>query len=115
MTNELQKSMTNLTGSEKTSMPKLSASDRLQILKLLRILFPMQKRYGTTEQEVEYIVEGWAIRLNGYKIKDILAAAWKYTETYSDIPTPANIINIINHGYPEPRDNRYVAPTQRPI
>ena len=78
----------------------------------------MQKRYGTTEQEIEYIVEGWAIRLNEYPIRHILDAAWKYTESRSDIPTPANIINIIKFNHPEGKQKLSMLdsmPTQREI
>lgn len=79
------------------------------------MVLPAQKVYGKTSEDLQGMIEDWAIILADCKIEDIENATWDYVKNHDDFPAPANIMNIIKHGYPEPRDNRYVKPTQTEI
>lgn len=114
MTN-LQNTSHKETNSLESSKPKLNAKDKMKLLNLLTVILPAQKRFGTTEREMEAIIEVWARALGEYSIQQIVDAAWKYVKIRPDVPAASDINNIIKHGYPEARDNRYVKPTQSEI
>lgn len=56
----------------------------------------MQKQYGKTAAELETLVEGFCWALEGYEIDEILNAMRQYVARKNDIPTPSDILNIID-------------------
>lgn len=61
----------------------------------------LQKQYGKTQAELETLVEGYFWALGDYGIETILAAIKQYIRLNPDIPSPADIINLIDPP-PEP-------------
>jgi len=57
----------------------------------------MQKKYGTTPEELELKEAGFQMMLAGYDIDEVEAAFIKYCKKHDDIPAPANIIGIIEN------------------
>jgi hypothetical protein len=96
-----QNSLSSEIGSLKSSKQKLKPNDKMKLLNLLTVILPMQNRYGTTEKEIEAIIEGWARALGEFDIKSIVDATWAYIRIRPDIPAPAKIINIIRFGHPD--------------
>ncbi len=86
------------------------------ILDCVTLLGISQKNYGKTPAELEGMTNAFDFTLpENLTNEQIKQAFRKYAQMREDMPAPANILNIINHGYPEPRDSRYVAPTQTEI
>lgn len=80
------------------------------------MLSKVQKNYGKTPAELPDEAAAFdailPVDVAPFVIKQ---AFFQYARTYPDVPSPSQIANIIDHGYPEPRDGRYVKPTQTEI
>jgi hypothetical protein len=56
----------------------------------------LQKQYGRTDAELQTLVEGFCWILSDYPMDSILMALKHYVMTKADIPTPADLRNIID-------------------
>lgn len=111
--NDHPNSSPNAIVSPGASKQKLKPNDRMKLLNLLTVVLPMQKRYGTSEKELEAILEGWTRALGEFNIQQIVDATWFYVKRYPDIPAPSQIENIIRYNRIERPQNPL--PTQRDI
>lgn len=75
---------------------KLSGESMSRLTLALGRVCALQKQYGKTTAELETLVEGFAWVLGEYKIDVILDGIAKYVRRSSDIPAPADIMNIID-------------------
>lgn len=86
------------------------------MLVVLTKLSKVQKNFGKTPAELEDYVESFEFfipqEISGLQIVDAMV---KYAQTHADMPVPAQVMNIISYGYPEPKDGRFVPPTQKPV
>jgi hypothetical protein len=80
---------------------KLNAKDKLKLLNLITVVLPAQKRFGTTEREMEAIIEVWARALGEYTTQQIVDATWKYVKMRPDFPSAADIANLIEYKHPD--------------
>lgn len=64
-------------------------------------LCALQRQYGKATADLETLVEGFAWVLADYPVHDVLRGMGVYLKTKSDIPTPSEIIAIIDP-QPEP-------------
>lgn len=86
--------------SQTRSIPSWNQSEQEEIIKALAVIAKTQKAFGK-EVSVKDIFEYYKFKLEGrFYAKPILVAIQTYTDTHDDIPTPANIINILT---PQPR------------
>jgi len=67
-----------------------------QLTTLLAQCFLMQKGYGEKAEDALTRDAGFQWILGDYDIEQVKAAFLKYVKTHSDMPAPADIINIIN-------------------
>lgn len=73
-----------------------SASDQANIVKMLSVILNNQKAFGK-EQSIDDTFSFFKMKLDGkYTADQVLGAIDKYTDSNADIPTPADIINILN-------------------
>lgn len=73
-----------------------SASDQANIVKMLSVILNNQKAFGK-EQSIDDTFSFFKMKLDGkYTADQVLGAVDKYTDSNADIPTPADIINILN-------------------
>lgn len=73
-----------------------SASDQANIVKTLSVILNNQKAFGK-EQSIDDTFSFFKMKLDGkYTADQVLGAIDKYTDSNADIPTPADIINILN-------------------
>lgn len=96
-----QNSFPNAIDSQKNIRRKLPAKDKLKLLNLMTVILPAQKRFGTTEKELEAIIEVWARALGEFTIEQITAATWQYVKMRPDVPAVCQIENIIRYGHPD--------------
>lgn len=92
---EGQAGQARVTSYEQNTPQKRSASDKMQLMEILRQTCALQKAYGKTSDELETLVEGFSWALAEYHIDEITRAMAHYIKTNADIPAPANIIEII--------------------
>jgi hypothetical protein len=87
-----------------------------QILLCLTALSKVQRNYGKTPNELKDQADAFDLILpQHFSAKDIKRGFLAYACIHPDVPAPSHVANILDHGYPEPYDGRYVAPTQRDI
>lgn len=55
----------------------------------------MQRQYGKTEKELETLVDGFIWALEGYLIDDVMKALKHFVRADPNIPTPSDVIKII--------------------
>jgi len=73
-----------------------SASDQANIVKMLSVILNNQKAFGK-EQSIDDTFSFFKMKLDcKYTADQVLGAIDKYTDSNADIPTPADIINILN-------------------
>ena len=56
----------------------------------------LQKQYGKTAANLETLVEGFMWLMDGTPMDKILDAMKTYVLTHNDIPTPSDLLKIIN-------------------
>lgn len=66
------------------------------ILKAITSLCALQKQYGKTSAELEALLNGFLWLLDDVSTENILMAMKQYANSHNDIPTPADIRNIIS-------------------
>lgn len=80
------------------------------------MLSKVQKNYGKTPAELKDEADAFDCILPGNASNFSITGAFRrYAQSYQDVPAPSQIANIIDHGYPEPKDGRFVLPTQTEI
>lgn len=73
----------------------LNERSKMQLAEILSQICALQKNYGKTQTELETLVEGFSWALAGYSMRQIIPAMRKYVLNNSDIPSPSDIIRII--------------------
>lgn len=68
---------------------------RLHLLEVLGKACALQKQYGKSQTELGVLVDGFSYALDGFDPQEINAAFMEYIKTKSDIPAPADILNIL--------------------
>lgn len=58
--------------------------------------YAMQKKYGDKGDMFEYVEAGWQWLLGDYTLKQISYALESWLRSKSDLPTPSDIIKIID-------------------
>lgn len=71
-------------------------AEKNELAKTLAVVCAMQKQYGKTTAELPTLVEGFCMMLPHRSMVQITEAIKKYVLIKNDIPTPADIENIIN-------------------
>lgn len=89
--------------SPNTSNKPHSEQDKAALAAVLMKVCALQKQYGKTEAELETLVEGISWVLAGYSMQSILQAIRTYVSSNADIPTPADLKEIIDPT-PKPLD-----------
>ncbi len=84
------------TGRTQEPPGKWSISDKSRLSKALEIVCALQKQYGKTPHELGVLVDGFAWRLEKYPVQDVIGAIGQYIDSNADIPSPADIMAIIN-------------------
>lgn len=106
----------NQNGSKQLS--KSPENDRFSsVLTLLTKLAMVKKNYGKTPDEFGSYVDSFLTFIpNDVSTNDLCQAIITYAQLRPDMPDTSEIMNILNHGYPEPKDpHRDVKPTQTDI
>jgi len=73
-----------------------SPEDKARLTLALGQVCELQKQYGKTSANLETLVNGFLWVLADYPIAEILSALAQYVKRHSDIPAPADIVNIID-------------------
>jgi hypothetical protein len=73
----------------------LTKNERKEISKILFACFDSMNTFGKGPEAMENIIEAFMMVLNGYQFEKIEEAFKIYMRTQSDMPTPANIIRLI--------------------
>lgn len=76
--------------------PKLSASDKAQLVRAMAQVCTVQNQYGKSQDELETLVEGLAWILASCTLQEIMGGLAEYVRTKSGIPTPSEILAIID-------------------
>lgn len=63
--------------------------------------FDMQKQFGKTTGQLENIVSGFLWIMEPYPVDIVVGAFAKYLREHSDMPTPSDIVKIIDPKKPE--------------
>lgn len=58
--------------------------------------FDLQKNYGKTTGQLENIVAGFLWALQPYHVEEVMEGLAKYIRLHSDMPTPSDIVAIID-------------------
>lgn len=74
---------------------KWTDSDKIEIAKSLAVMAIIQKNYGR-ELDVKNTIKAWEFVLQDYTAKQVSEAMRAYMRQSSDIPSPADLIKIIN-------------------
>jgi hypothetical protein len=74
--------------------------DKKKLAVVLGQVFDMQHQFGKTTGQIENIIAGFHWALKDYSVDTVLDGIRQYVMRKSDIPAPADIINIID---PAPR------------
>lgn len=76
--------------------PQWQPAEKASIARVIGRVFDLQKQYGKTTSQLETIVDGFLWALAGYSVEQVTDGFRKYISRKSDMPTPADIINIID-------------------
>lgn len=101
MTNQKQASNQLSTGSTVKAMTKKTAqpwtkNDKSQLALCLGQIFDLQKQFGKTTSQLENIISGFCWVLDGYELSLVITGIAEYAKRNSDIPTPSDIVKIID-------------------
>lgn len=80
----------------------LSDNEKQKFAAMLSKVFDLQKQFGKTPSQLNNIVDGFLWALQGYPIDRIIDGFRQYIRRKSDMPTPSDIINIIDPLPPKP-------------
>lgn len=88
---------------EKSNAVKYSKEEKGQFTIALMQLFQMLREYGKQGQDFDIIVQGFLIffERKGYSMQMVVNALFQYLDRSKEIPTPADIENIINPPLPK--------------
>jgi len=70
--------------------------DKMQLTMALAQVCELQKQYGKTAANLETLVEGFMWLLDGTPMDKVLDAMKTYMLSHNDIPTPSDLLKIIN-------------------
>ncbi len=99
---KLSSSQQNQSGSQRETASQqntsLKAEDKAELARTLSRICAMQQKYGQTPAEIETLVDGfiWVIEASHYPFNLWIAAMAKHIMQSTEIPRPADILNIIN-------------------
>jgi hypothetical protein len=91
--------------------PKISwtGSEKAELTKCLAVVCEGQKAYGK-EVNLQSILDYFVMKFEGrHTVKEVIYAIGKYTDIKNDIPTPADILIILNPKPPEITQTEYIA------
>lgn len=74
---------------------KWTDEEKTEIAKALSVMAIIQKSYGK-EIDVKNTVKAWEFIMEDYTANQVIAAMQAYMRKSNDIPTPADLIKIIN-------------------
>lgn len=69
-------------------------SEKTELAKLLAIMSVIQKSYGR-EIDIKMTINAWEYVIGEYRASQVLAATEAYMKKSNDIPSPADLIKII--------------------
>lgn len=85
----------------KLEKEKWDQEQKVTLSRVIALTFDLQKQYGKTAEQLQNIVEGYSWAMQNYAVEDVIYGIKKYLLKHSDIPTPADIVKIIDP-QPEP-------------
>jgi len=89
--------LTKRSGLQKdSSAERFNASEMALLSSVVGHTFDLQHQYGKTPSQIETLVRGFAWALRGYPMETIVNAFREYVLRKGDVPSPSDIINIIN-------------------
>lgn len=90
-------------------MPSWSVSEQQAIVKMLTTIINGQKAYGK-DYSISDVFDYFKLKLEGkFYAKPVMAALDQYTDRNNDIPTPADIIEILNPPERKITQSEYIA------
>lgn len=75
---------------------KFTKLEKAELTEYMGQLCSMQKAYGKAVTDVEALVEGYCLILDRFTLAQITQAMKDYMVTHDDIPSPANIAQLID-------------------
>lgn len=91
----------------------MNRDERAELVKYIIQCFNTLDTFGKTPDQLADACFIFIDRLAGYDFREIRNAFGVYMDTHTDMPKPANIINIINPPAPKPDWAAYVSIRQR--
>lgn len=88
-----------LTTTSKSSLPQQiswNPQDKAQLASVIGKVFDLQKQFGKTTTQLENIIDGFCWALQDYPLSEIIRGFGVYIKRNSDMPTPSDIVAIID-------------------
>lgn len=76
-------------------------SEKASLAEVIGRVFDLQKQFGKTTGQLENIVAGFCWALAKYPVQEVMRGFGEYIQRHSDMPTPANIVAIIDPDPPK--------------
>lgn len=73
-----------------------SQDDRKKLAVVIGRVFDLQKQYGKNAGQLQNIVDGFLWVLSEYPVQKVIQAFGQYIRTKTDMPTPCEIVRIID-------------------
>ena len=75
--------------------------DKKTLAVVIGRIFDLQKQFGKTTGQIENIIEGFCWAMQRYPVERVIWGFSEYILKNSDMPTPADIVKIIDPKPPE--------------
>lgn len=82
--------------SQLSTVREWTGNEKAALSQILGRVCALQRQYGKSPDDLETLVEGFAWALEGYPLKTVSKAIATYVRSHPDIPTPADIIKILD-------------------
>lgn len=83
------------------ALPSWSSNDKAELSIVIGQIFDMQKQFGKTTGQLENVINGFCFVLSEYDPKKVFWGLAQYLKEHNDIPTPSDIVKIIDPKPPE--------------
>lgn len=96
------------------SLPSTASAQKItQIVTIVRQSFDIQNTYGKTPEQLKTLQKAMVEDLKAYDLDSINKAFLSWRQESANIPTPADIISIIERRLREKRGRQYTPPEGR--
>lgn len=76
-------------------------NEKASLAEVIGRVFDLQKQFGKNTGQLENIVAGFCWALAKYQVEEVIRGFGEYIQRHSDMPTPADIVAIIDPKPPE--------------